>query len=72
MLSLSLFIKIKEIKLNKLAILRIGSGTDELDWTKIKPLFADIFSVCGINITICVPSEVSFRKYQIFRFFCYY
>jgi len=56
----SLFGKMKEHNLTKLAIPKIGCGLDRLDWSDVRSLIIDIFSGSDIHITVCVPSKVSF------------
>jgi hypothetical protein len=63
----SLLVKMKQMNLTKLGIPKICCGLDGLDWMKVKELIASIFAGSRISITVCIPSKVSIRDYQIFR-----
>jgi len=62
----SLHAKMKDKKLTKLGIPTIGCGLDRLDWDCVKSLIYSIFTGSGIKISVCIPSKVSVRFYQIF------
>jgi hypothetical protein len=55
----SLLQKMKEMKLSKLGIPKIGCGWDGLNWAEVKALIASVFAGSRISITVCVPSKVS-------------
>ena len=44
----------KEIKITKLAIPRIGSGHDKLDWDSVKDVIIEVFSDAEIEILVYV------------------
>lgn len=50
--------KMKEYKLTKLGIPKIGCGLDGLDWSNVKSLINSVFTGSGIHITACLPSMV--------------
>lgn len=60
----SLVHKMKELKITKLGIPKIGCGLDGLDWNDVKSLITSIFYGSGIQITACIPSNVSIANYQ--------
>lgn len=62
----SLLSKMKELKLTKLGIPKIGCGLDGLDWSNVKSLIMEIFAGSGIDILVCIPSNVSLRNYKNF------
>jgi hypothetical protein len=62
----SLLEKMKAMILTKLGIPKIGCGFDGLDWKQVKELIASIFAGTRISITVCIPSKVSVRNYQIY------
>lgn len=69
----SLLIKMKNLSVTKLGIPKIGCGLDGLDWSEVKSLIEDIFSGSGIDIIVCIPSNVSIiiylKYFDVFIFF---
>jgi O-acetyl-ADP-ribose deacetylase (regulator of RNase III) len=62
----SLLVKMKAMNLTKLGIPKIGCGFDGLDWMQVKELIVSIFAGTRISITVCIPSKVSIRNYQLY------
>lgn len=58
----SLLNKMKELKLTKLGIPKIGCGLDGLDWSNVKSLIMEVFAGSGIEILACIPSKVSIKN----------
>lgn len=68
----SLVVLMKNLKLIKLGIPKIGCGLDGLDWDDVKSLIMQVFSGSGIHITVCVPSKVSIKHFIRYYFIYYY
>jgi len=62
----SLVVLMKNLKLMKLGIPKIGCGLDGLDWDDVKSLIIQEFFGSGIHIIVCIPSKVSIKHFQKF------
>jgi len=61
----SLFNKMKEMDLTKLAIAKINFEEEGYDWSIMIKCITNVFAGSGVHIRVCVPSKVSLNILNI-------